>query len=872
MKRRANIIFSFLIILYIALCSNYSYAEPSPTLPKSDATSELLSNGLTLILKEDFRTPTFCAKLFIRTGSATEGDYTGSGITHLIEHLIFKGTSTRDAKELEDEIKSLGGNIGAYTTYDYTAFNIEGPSENILQLLDIFYDIIANPKFDKKEIASEKDVIKREMRLRDDAPETYLSQQLWQRAYIRHPYKNPIIGHEDIFDRLAQEDVREYYSRFYLPDNMVLVIVGDIDSGALKEKIAESFTKLQRRSPIQAVLPREPQQLTPRYIELAYPISKTFMAMGFHSVNLASKDLYALDTLAIILGAGRSSILYKEMHNKLKLVYSIGSYNYTPFDPGMFVITSAFDPKKKDQVIKELLEKIEKLKRSPVDKKELEKARNQVISSYIFSRQTQSSQASDLGISQLLASDMDFSKHYVEGVGSVDANDIMEVAKRYLGEENLTTVLLVPSAIKEIEEDAKSRSRIERAITKKTLKNGVRVLICNDSTLPLVSIRACIKGGLRAETKKDNGISNLTAHMLTKGSGGYSEEKLFFEIESMGGTLSAYSANNSFGVSLDVMSKDTKRAIELMEAVLVKPSFPNDKLQVLKNDMLAAIELIDDDIFKVAEKNLRKRLLDNSPYSMLPAGTAESVNSISRNDIIKFYRNYCVGPNVVVSICGDVDVDEVYKLVRSKLGRIKKKRPPELTEGKPSPITAQIDVREEMDKKQAVVMVGFRTVGINSPDRYPLQIISSIFSGGSGRLYANIRQKKGLAYALGTFGMTGLDIGTFIFYAATSIGNEVLVKDEIVEEIEKVSAGDLSEDEINAAKKSLITQHELGLQSAGSFALRTALDELYDLGYNNYQFYPKAVNNLTREDILKAAKKYLNPEASVVSIVIPKNE
>jgi len=872
MKQRAIIYILCITLSYIALCFFYAHAASDTSPSGSNANSYLLDNGLTVIIKEDHRTPTFHAELLIRAGSATEGEYIGSGITHCIEHMIFKGTPKMNAIEVEKSIKSLGGNLGAYTTYDYTAFNLNGPRESIIPLLEIFNDIISNPKFEKEELKREKDVIKREMRFIRDNPGKHIVRQLWANAYISHAYHYPIIGYEEIFDRLTPEDIKSYYSRFYVPDNMILVIAGDVDVALTKKVIGQLFGGLKRKSFLLPAISQEPKQLFVRKKEVAYATSKTRLAMGFHSVAITDADLYALDTLAMLLGTGKSSILYKNLHNKQNLVYGIKSYNYTPFSPGLFVIQATFDPQNKDKVADAIFKEIELAKASPLKKKDLDKVKNQVISAYIFDKQTQGSQAADLGISQMLTSDLNFSKHYVDGINKVTSQDIMDVAKRYLRKDRMTSIFLIPSAIKDVEARSKATTPRHRKVIKKTLKNGIRLLINEDNTLPLVSVRVCMGGGLRVENSKNNGISSLTAKMLVKGSGRYSEEELFFLIESMGGGLSAYSANNSFGISLDLMSKDIKKGIDLLGDILTRPSFPADKFKILKKDKFAMLELIKDNGIKVAEKNLRKELFPNNPYGMISIGSKDSLEALSLKDVIKFYKKYCVGKNMVIAISGDVDAELVYKLVNSRLRGIKKGAPVKDGESELTPIEKHVEIEKRMEKEQAIVMIGFRSAGLTSLDKYPLKIISSVFSGAAGRLFANIRQKKALAYTVGAFGMTGIDTGSFIYYAATKKDKIDLVRDEILKDIKKFCKGDLTDDDINSAKKSLITQHQLSLQTAGSFALKIALDELYGLGFNSYQAFPKIINNLTRKDILQIANRYFNTEGYVVSITAPKDE
>jgi zinc protease len=293
---------------------------------------------------------------------------------------------------------------------------------------------------------------------------------------------------------------------------------------------------------------------------------------------------------------------------------------------------------------------------------------------------------------------------------------------------------------------------------------------------------------------------------------------------------------------------------------------------VLKKDILAQIELADNDIFTVTEKELRAALFKNSPYSMSRLGTADSIDTITRKDIIRFYREHSQGSNMVISVCGDVDKDKVSSLIESRLRGIGNKTFPKPGMLKSAQLEGRIDVTSIMDKEQAVVMAGFKTPGVTCKQRYPLQVLSSIFQGSGGRLFENIRQDKGLAYTLGVFGMAGMDEGSFIFYAAVSPDNVDTVTEKIMNEINSVNSGNIIADDITAAKKSLISQYHTGLQTAGEFAQKTALDELYGLGYDNYLSYPETIQSITLNDVISLSNKYLNPALCVVSKTIPKEQ
>ncbi|MFH1645134.1 MAG: pitrilysin family protein [Candidatus Omnitrophota bacterium] len=875
LKYRAVNSFILICIILTALFYLFTdslYANTIPDFEDSKPLHFTLENGLRIILKQDKKTPTFAAALFVKTGSATEIEFSGSGITHFIEHLIFKGTENRDGLKLQQELRAYGAEVNAATSHDYTCFQIQGPVTNVEPILNIFHDIISNPAFDEKEFQKEKDVVIREMKMCDDSPDKYLSRKFWEEAYLIHPYKNPVIGYEDIFKELDTEDVRRYYNKYYVTDNMVLAIVGDIDTKLLEQKVSETFSRIRRKSFLQQVLPQEPKQLNQRYQEIPYATSKTSLMIGFHTTDFTHKDMYALDTLALLLGEGRSSILYKKLHNQEKCVLAVNAFNYSPFYPGIFGISATLDYENKGKVLQSILAEIDNVKNESFTKKDLEKSKNQAISSYIFSKQTQLSQAENYGISMLATGSTDYLEHYVEGVNAVTEEDIKEVANKYLTNSNMTTVMLIPKDKATTAEGKDKEEKLSKETIKFECENGVRILLTEDNSLPLVSINISLEGGLRAETKSNNGISKLTASLLTKGTKEHSEEEIFELVETMGGNLSSYSGNNSIGISLDLLSKDIEQGLELLAEIITTPTFPKEKLEILKADTLDQIDLINEDIFTSTNRRLNEKLFKNNPYGMISTGTEETVKDITQHQISSFYNKLAVSSNIVISIYGNANIENVKKTITSRFRKIKEEPALLIKKSKLTKIPDQIQIIHKMNKKQALIMIGFRSAGINNEDKYPLQILSALYSGIGGKLFEDIRQKKGLAYTLGTFGMSGIETGTFIFYAATSVDKIDMVKDKLIDEINLSLNGKITDDDINAAKKNLLFNHELNLQSATALSQRIGLDELYGLGYDNYKQYPMLINNTTREEIIQAANKYFTIGNCVISITIPEND
>jgi|GEM_PF-69573 len=357
-----------------------------------------LDNGLICLIKEDFTAPLVSIQIWVASGSAQEGEYLGGGLSHLIEHMIFKGTPKRKPADISKEIDDAGGSINAYTTLDRTVFWVDMPAERWQTGLDVLADAVMRASFPEDEWRREKDVIRREMAMGNDNPDRVLSKLLWQTAYLVHPYRFPVIGREEIFNTLARADLLAFFRRHYTPDNMIVAIAGNVDAPSVRAAVEsrfrsgganpqgeplfirwldqrpcptflkflcnEEFRCRARPLPAQTV---EPPQLSPRIERKtgAYNISR--LEMAWHTVGLSHPDAPALDILSIIAGGGKSSRLGQKIKENRKLAFSIDAWSYTPKDAGLFGISAAFDPAKEDELIKAIETEIADWRRGSMD-------------------------------------------------------------------------------------------------------------------------------------------------------------------------------------------------------------------------------------------------------------------------------------------------------------------------------------------------------------------------------------------------------------------------------------------------------------------------------------------------------------------------
>ncbi len=861
------VILSVVLLFPHGVYSGDASGTPEKIELQDEAVSKkILENGLVILAKESPPGGLVAIDVKIKAGSSLESEYMGSGISHLVEHMLFKGTKTRLPGNVEREIKSYGGFMNGSVSQDLTDFILTVRSEHLEDAIAILKDIFSNATFDNKELEKEKDVILKEIKLHNDEPQSNLIRTLNETAYLTHPYKYPPIGYEEKFNALKREDLIKYYNKMYVPNNMVISVVGDIDRQSAIEVIARQFRSF--RAPdynAVAAYQAEGAQISKRELEKEMPINLTYLAMGFHSTPILSKDLFAADVLSMILGRGDNSRLSENLLKNKRIAYSVACWNYTPRDPGLFVIQAILDKKNLKEVKESIIAEIERLRKNEVSNKELESAKRMVLGDFLFARQLIEGRASDLASDYILTGSHDFSRRYVEGVGSVSAADVKKVANEYLSQDNMTIVSLVPFSAKAESIPPKSASPKD-TIVKTTMPNGLRLLVREDHKTPTISITVAMLGGLMAENSENNGISNLTARMLLKGTKKRREDQITGAVQSLGGDIKTFSGFNSFGIVIELLKPDFDKALDILKDVLTEAAFPQDQIDKEKSIIAAAIKGEDDDIFQTGFNVLRKELFGNSAYALRYLGSEKTLASIKRQDLVNFYKSYVTPGNMVISVSGDVKNDEATGKLKevfvNLMGINTQIKMPEVSKLNNEKIRTL-----EMDKEESLVLVGFLSTSLKDPDRYALDVMASILSGQTGRLFDVLRDKLSLAYTLGCVQKLALNAGLTAFYIATSKENIEKSDETLKEQLEGIRHQLAGDKEFRAAKNELVSADRLKKQTNTFFATTSALDELYGLGYDNLYKYESEIEKVTPEDVRKAADKYLDLKSSAEVII-----
>ncbi len=830
-----------------------------------------LDNGLIIIVREDHSAPVVSAQAWAMAGSIHEDKWLGAGLSHVLEHMLFKGTTTRPGSRIDQEVQEAGGYMNAYTSFDRTVYHIDVPNTGATTAIDILCDIMQHASLPPEELAKELDVIRREMDMGQDDPSRRASRRLFEVAYTKSPYRFTIIGYLDIFNELKPADIRDYYTEKYAPNNVFYVVAGDVKNDDVVAQIKKSYANTKARAMPPVVLPLEPKQTAAREIIEEAAIEMGHFHFAWHIPELRHADVPILDVLAVLLGSGRSSRLFQNVREKLGVVHHVDAWTYNPGSSGLFGMSAVADGDKFETACDAMLAEIVKIQTHSITSDELQKALKQFVSATLSSRKTMEGQAQNLGGNWLAANDLNFSERYLAAVKRITSADVQRVARQYLTAENRTLYALLPK-----DSAPKAKANVEtntdNAIQKIELPNGLKLLVKEDSRLPFVEFRAVFQGGVLAETAANNGATMLLAKLLIKGTTTRDAEKIATEIESVGGHIDSYGGNNSFGVNAEVLSSDFATGLGLLADVILNPVFPADELEREIELQVASIQARKDELLKSASLAMRRALFGNIGYGLDSLGTEETITKLTPADLKEFHQKFAVPNNCVLAIFGDVKVADVKAAVEKAFRNWKANPGGTKTEHHKMPVINSVQrVHEVRDKKQAVLVIGFPGTTLHSDDRYALDILQECCSDLGSRLFLRIRDQLGLAYYVGAQNFAGLMPGYFAFYTGTEPTKAAQVETELLKEAKLLRTEGLTAEELKRAKAKIIGQKKISRQDLGNLATTSALDELYGLGWQHGDLDDAKYEAVTLEQAKAAAQKYLKSDALVISIVRPES-
>lgn len=832
--------------------------DPPRAHSRPDHQLTTLENGLELIVQADHSSPIASVQLWCRTGSIHEGSWTGAGLSHFVEHMLFKGTSRRGIGEIAKEVQGNGGYINAYTSFDRTVYWIDTPSDGTATAIDALIDAASDSIMPEEEIAKEQEVIRREFAMGNDDPSRVLSKATFANTYRTHPFRHPVIGHLEIFDQITRADLLGYYHARYVPNNCFLVVAGNVDPDAVVQATREASRNWSRKALHPVHIPEESPQLGRRDRHEEFQTPLHHLSLTWHLPAIWHPDIPALDILATILGEGHSSRLYKEVKQRKRIAHGVHAYAFTPGPLGLFMISGQSDPQQRNALEDSILNEIRKLQDNEVSREELEKASKASLCDQLHSLTTMSGQASDLGSSWLVTQNPDFGHHYLSALRQVTVEDVQRVAQTYLVEDKLSASSLSPKGSLSTDRASVNGTTSTTGADSKQpddlicLDNGLRIILRRDRRVPLATAYLTFGGGLIADGYEQAGLTQLLSQTILKGTSTRSAEEISDCIENVGGSIGASGGNNSFGLSIDLLADDLPMAIEVLADVAGQASFPEKNVAGERDTLLARIAAELENPVTIAIWEARRKIFDKLPFARPQIGTRQAVENFSAQDLHQIRRRIVGGRNGVLSIVGDVDPATILDTAREHFSCLPQGsdllRDLSLPPAHPESGTHDLT----LDKEQAILVIAYPSPHLLSPQRHALDLVDSACSNMASRLFTRIREELGLCYFIGSGQIHGFTHGMFYFYVGTSPEKLDLVEAELLDEIAHLASSGLGKEEIERARSSLLGRHAIGLQSPQAICQTMALDSLYGLGHDHHQEVPDLIRAVEKEEIREA--------------------
>lgn len=851
-----------------------------------------LKNGLKVILVESRKSPVVSAQVWVRTGSADEPPRV-AGLSHFIEHLVFKGSRNYGVGEIAKKVEGEGGELNAYTSFDQTVFHVTISSDRAAVALETLSEMMLHPRFDEKEIDNEREVVIEEIKRGMDSPGRRSSQMMFSEAFKKHYYGRPVIGFDDVIRKVPVKEIKKYYAERYSTRNMFLVVTGDFDSKEMLLEVRKYFEGTPATSLKKYARPKETTQAKSRVKVETGPFKEAMVSLAWKVPSATHKDAIALDVLAFVLGQGDSSRLVRRMRVDQPLVQSVGTSSFSPLDPGIFVTSLGLRCENVDTALRVLREEIERIQTELVSPEEMQKALTVFASDQIYSLETVDGLARTAGNFEFYVKDPEYFGTYIKKLFALTPADIQKAARKYLVAKTLTCTALVEKSEAEIRKSlqdftkaklpALPKSKKTKSVkwkklqvalhkgleiprTEKEERAGAKLFWRPQRTAPTLSGRLVFGGGLLAEPSAHPGLTELLSRLWGAGTKKLSETEIHSSIDAMSASLSAFGGRNTLGLSFDGLTVFEKPLVEIVEQVLFEGIFSPDALEREKEIIRNQRRLRADNPSAIAQRAFVETMFKDHPYSLDPFGTEESLESVTPALLAEHLKKIANRRNLTFAAVGDYDQklrDRVHGWVEALpdgQSWLKAKTWSGLSEDK--------RVFRDMKKEQSHILWAHPGLALDDPRRYALHVLQTILAGQGGRLFLELRDKKSLAYSVSPIRMDGLGLGYFGAYIACSPEKAATALEGIEGEFKRLMEKPPTEDEILSARRQLVGRAAIDLQRNGSVSNAIAFDEVYGLDSEESLNPADRYSRVTAQDLLSLSREIFS-KPKVVTLVGP---
>jgi zinc protease len=857
-----------------------------------DVCRQVLPNGLTLLIQPDHSAPVVSVVTHVKAGFFDEPDH-WVGISHVLEHMFFKGTARRGVGAIARETKAAGGYLNAGTGYDHTSYFTVLPDSGLAAALDIQSDALRNSIIDPGELSRELKVIIQEAKRKLDTPSAVAHETLHELMYDRHRIRRWRIGKEDQLARLTRDDLWAYYSSRYVPERTIVSITGSLVIDQALDLALAAYADWPTRPVGLDPSPEEPPHREVRARTLRGDIANAELVLGWRTVPPLHEDSVALDLAAAVLSTGRGSWLYRTLREE-GVVTSVSAHNYAPTELGVFSISADLEPVRLPLALEKIAESVSRLALLGPQPDELERARTLLRSRWARRMESMEGKGSELAAAEALDG-VEFLDREYAALQAVGPEAVRAAAEKYLQPDNVSAVAYLPSdegadltapilerafavtALRVPSNRPATRSEPRPATTPRgrweagvlhTALPGADLLVRKKLGVPLVTLGIYVPRP-EFDPPSQAGLGALTVRSSVRGAADLDAGQLAFAFEQLGGTLSATAASDWLGFSTTVLSEHLPRAADLLNLVFTSPALGPAEVEIERGLMVIEAEQVADDMFRYPFQLAFALAFGDAGYGLPASGLPGTLPTISTDDVRAWHRRAMLGVRPVIVAVGDVDPE----VATAALAGVFESRPPSPDRRLSSPLawvggTSDSAIRVvEREKAQAALAMVFPGPGRRQPDRVAAEIWAAVASGLGGRMFEALRDRRSLAYTVLASSWQRSRAGALVTYIATSPEREDEARAAMLDELGRFAGEPVTPAELSQAVNYLAGQAEVRRQSGGAIAGELLEAWLIGNGLGDLENPAAEFRAVTAEDVLRVASQYLGPERKVEGVV-----
>jgi zinc protease len=833
-----------------------------------------LANGLQVVIQPDKRFPLVSMRLYVHAGSAYETDKE-AGISHLLEHMVFKGTQRRPTGSLAEDIEKIGGYCNAATSFDYTVYIAELPAQHWRVGLDVLEDMAFHPSLVEKELASEKKVVIAELKRGEDNPNNLLFKQIQTTTLASTPYEHPVIGYENIINSITRKDMLNYINRHYQPQSSMLLVCGNVDVNALKKEIQKIYAPLKNTQAVkrpELVDINKLPEAGPNITIQKGPWNKIYLGLALPGIAQTDARSVHLDILSALLADGKTSYLYRKYKYELQLVDQISFSNYGLERLGLLYFTVQLSADKLTDFWDEFVKDLKNLDSITFTEQELNRVKLNIENELFRSKETLSGLTSKLGHFEFFEDGTRSEENYLYSLRKATLPDVYGQLKDLVQPARMSVALLTPEEYSAITAEqlqsallkdwpqeqisaGKSANPDEQKNEVIELGPGRKLILIPDNTLPYVSASLMFTGGDALLNEKEQGLAAATASLLSKGSGKLSAKDYEDFLADRAASLGINTGRQSFAVNFTFPARFSSDIFDLLQTTLDKPAFAEEELTRVKNNQISAIKATEDQPLSLAFRKIFPFLFGNHPYGYMQLGNEETVETFTAAEVRAFWDKQ-KNESWVLAVCGSFEREAVIAAA-NKL---------------PVPVSLSktIAVPEwNKDKNLVVKMPGrnqthlmliFPTVPLADEDAAEINLLQNILDGQSGLLFSELRDKQGLGYTVTAIPWNGQKSGMLIFYIGTEPDKLAQARAGFFKIIERLNKDKLPSADLERGKNSIQGEYYRNHQSLLERSSEAATLAILGLPLDLPQKQIAESAKVTPEELRAIVRKYLKTE------------